>query len=464
MPSAFDYDLIVIGAGPGGYVAALRAAQLKMSVAIIEEKHLGGVCLNVGCIPSKTLIHLAGIYKSASELENMGIAIDRGGFDYAKVQALSRNAADTLSKGVAYLLKKNGVNVFFGRGVIQSPHEVAIDGGRTLSGRNIIIATGSGPRKIAGFDFNESTVLSSTGALMMTELPKSLLIIGGGAIGVEFGYIMNCFGVKVYLVEIMENILPLEDEDITALLRKIFVKRGIVIATSTKAVSMSESKNGVDVVLEASDGTRETVSVEKILVVVGRTPNTDGIGLENIGIITDRGFISVKDFGETPASGVYAIGDVVATPLLAHVASREAEIAVEHIAGISTLPAIDPLLIPRAVYCEPQIGSFGLTENEARARGIEYVKAEFPFRGIGKAVADGTHEGFVKLITDARSRRILGAHIIGAQATELIHELLLAKNSGLTPADIAAVIHAHPTLSEIVLETARASKGRAIHI
>ena len=464
MADSFDYDVVIIGAGPGGYVAAIRAAQLKLSVAIIEKDRPGGVCLNVGCIPSKTLIHQAGIYRSATRLEQMGITVDRGGFDYAKVQAASRKSADTLSKGVAYLLKKNGVTVLAGTGVIKSPHEVGIDTGRTVTGRNIIIATGSRPREIPGFAFDETTVLSSTGALMMTRLPKRLLILGAGAIGIEFSHIMNSFDVEVHLVEMLDRILPLEDDEVTELLRKMLVKRGVFIATSTKAVSMTATESGVEITLEDAAGTRRIVSADKILVVVGRTPNTDGIGLENIGIIPERGFIPAGDFGETSVRGVYAIGDVVATPLLAHVASKEGETAVEHIAGLSPRPRIDREAIPGAVYCEPQIGSFGITERAARERGIAYEKAAFPFRGAGKSVAAGVPDGFVKLLTAPGTRELLGAHIIGAQATELIHELLLAKSAELLPADIAGMIHAHPTLSEAVMEAARASEGWAIHV
>ncbi len=462
--SSYDYDVVLLGAGPGGYVAAIRAAQLKLSVAIIEKEKLGGVCLNVGCIPSKSLIHQAEVFHSGSALEKMGIAVDRAGFDYSKVHAASRKAADTLSKGVAFLLKKNGVTVISGTGVLQSPHEVKIDDTRTISGKAVIVATGSRPREIPGFPFDETTVLSSTGALMLTELPKKILIMGGGAIGIEFAHIMNSFGVSVHLVEMLDRILPLEDDEITGLLRKSLQKRGVTIATGTRAVSMNvKPGSGAEVLLEDSAGAQQTEIFDKVLVVVGRAPNTDSIGLENIGISTERGFIPVGDYNETSVKGVYAIGDVIATPLLAHVASKEGEVAVEHIAGHDTAARIDPMGIPGAIYCEPQIASFGLNERTAAEQGIAFEKAVFPYRGAGKSVAVEASEGFVKLLTAPGTREILGAHIIGAQATELLHEVLLAKNAELLPEDIAMMIHAHPTLSEAVMEAARASEGWAIH-
>ena len=466
MASPFDYDVVVIGTGPGGYVAAIRAAQHKLSVAVVEKEKLGGVCLNIGCIPSKSLIHHAEIFRSAAALEQMGVSVDRTSFDFSRVHAASRKAADMLSKGVAYLLKKNGVTVIQGTGAMLSPHEIRIDGEKVITGGSVIIATGSRPREIPGFPFDEQTVLSSSGALMLKELPKELLILGGGAIGIEFAHIMNSFGVKVHLVEMLDHLLPLEDDEVATLLGRLFSKRGIEIATRTKALSMKQSTgNRIDVLLEDSTGTQRTVIVDKVLSVVGRTPNTDAVGLENIGITTERGFIPVGDYGETRVPGVYAIGDVVATPLLAHVASKEGEIAAEHIAGGSSTPSkIDLMAIPGAIYCEPQIASFGLTERIAGELDIAFKKASFPYRGAGKSVAIGASEGFVKILTSPETDEILGAHIIGAQATELIHELLLGKSAELLPADIAGMVHAHPTLSEAVMEATRASEGWAIHI
>lgn len=463
--SSFKYDVVILGAGPGGYVAAIRAAQLKLSVAIIEKEKPGGVCLNVGCIPSKSLIHQAELFASATALEKMGMTIDRTSFDYIKVHRASRKAADTLSKGVAFLLKKNGVEVITGTGVMQSPHEVKVDGNRTVTGKTIIIATGSRPRGIPGFAFDETTVLSSTGALMLTELPKRLLIMGGGAIGIEFAHIMNRFGVAVHVVEMMDRILPLEDDEVTGVLQKALRKRGITIATATKATAMrTNAGSGAEVDFEDSAGEHRTESFDKVLVVVGRTPNTDDIGLETIGVTTERGFIPIGDYNETAVKGVYAIGDVVATPLLAHVASKEGEIVAEHIAGRPTAVRIDPMCIPGAIYCEPQIAGFGLNERMTKEQNVAYEKAVFPYRGAGKSVAVEASEGFVKILSASDTREILGAHIIGSQATELIHEILLAKHAELLPEDIASMIHAHPTLSEAVMEAARTSEGWAIHV
>lgn len=463
MSSKYNYDIIIIGSGPGGYVAAIRAAQLKLSVAVIEKEKMGGVCLNVGCIPSKSLIHQAELYRSAVSLERMGISVDRSTFDFARVHAQSRSAADTLSKGVSYLLKKNGVTVIAGTGKLLAPHEVSVNDEKTITGRDIIIATGSRPRQIPGFTFDEKTVLSSTGALMLEELPKKMVILGGGAIGIEFAHILNSFGVDVHIVEMLDRILPLEDDEVTTILKKSLEKRGIKIATSTKARSMTTTPAGVEVTTESASGVQQVLAVDKLLVVVGRAPNTDGIGLEACGISTERGCIPVGDYGLTSAEGVYAIGDIVATPQLAHVASKEGEIAVEHIAGLSPAPRINLNAVPGAIYSEPQIAGFGFTERSAKEQSIAYVKASFPYRGAGKSVAIEAPEGLVKIITAPETHEILGAHIVGAQATELLHELLLAKNAELLPEDIAGMIHAHPTLSEAVMEAARAVEGWAIH-
>ncbi|HEX3019322.1 MAG TPA: dihydrolipoyl dehydrogenase [Chitinispirillaceae bacterium] len=464
MSDSYDFDVAIIGSGPGGYVAAIRAAQLKLKTVIVEKDKLGGVCLNIGCIPSKALIHQAEIFRSISTLEAMGIKVDSSQFDYSRVYAASRKAAESLSKGVGYLLKKNGVTVVNGTAELQSPHQLLVDGQKNISASSVIIATGSSPRVIPGFEFDEKIVLSSTGALSLEKLPKKLLIMGGGAIGVEFAHIMNVFGVEVHLVEMMERILPLEDEEVSNLLRRSFLKRGIKIYTSTKVASLNKTANGAEVFLESSVAEKSSLTVDQVLVVVGRVPNTDAIGLERLGINTERGFINVGEYGETSVSGVYAIGDVTKTPLLAHVASKEGEIAVEHIAGLKTIAKLDRAAIPSGVYCEPQVASFGLTEVKAKQAGINYKAASFPYKGVGKAVAVENSEGFLKILFDPASKEILGVHIIGTEATELIHEVLLAKTAELIPEDLADMIHAHPTLSEGVMEACRAALGRAIHV
>ena len=459
----YDYDLVVLGAGPGGYVAAIRATQLGMKAAVIEKDKPGGVCLNIGCIPSKALIHQAELVRSAAELESIGVKVDSSGLDYGKVFAFSRKAADTLSRGVGFLLKKNKIDLIAGRGTVRSAHEIEVEGHGVVSGKNLLIATGSRPRQIPGFDFDEKTVLSSTGALMLEKLPKRMCVLGGGAIGVEFAHIMNSFGVEVHLVEMLDHLLPLEDEEAVSVLVRSFKKRGIKMYTSTKATGYSKSGKAVKVALEGKDGKQE-LEVDQILLVVGRVPNTDGIGLEKLGIKLEKGFVPVGEYYQSSVPGVYAVGDVLSSPMLAHVASKEGEIAVEHMAGHNPPVRLDANAIPGAVYCEPQLAGFGYTEKAAKEAGLQFEKAVFPYRGAGKSVAIGKIEGLLKMLVDKETREILGAHLVGAEATELIHEILLAKSAELLPEDIAVMIHAHPTLSEGVMETARMAEGWVIHV
>lgn len=464
MANSYDYDLVVIGSGPGGYVAAIRASQLNLKTAVIEKDKLGGVCLNIGCIPSKNIIHQADVFESIADLKKIGVSIDSSTLDYSKVYQNSRTAADRLSKGVAFLLKKNNVDVITGKGRITGKHQISVDDDRKISAKNILIATGSTPRQIPGFEFDEEVVLSSTGILMLRQLPKRLLVMGSGAIGAEFSYVMNAFGVKVDLVEMLDRILPLEDADCSAVVAKSFEKKGITLHTSTKAVKMERIDSGVSVTLD-KNGTQQTIETDKILVAVGRAPFTDGLGLESVGIKTEKGFIPVGDYCQTSVPGIFAIGDVVNSPLLAHVASKEGEMAVEYMAGhASAIKRLDPTTIPSAVYCEPQVASFGLKEEDAKERNINYKAVTFPYRGAGKAVAVGKADGIVKIIFNTDTREILGAHIAGASATEMIHEVLLARTAELLPEDIATMIHAHPTLSETVMEALRMAEGWAIHI
>lgn len=457
-----DYDVVVIGSGPGGYVGAIRAAQLGLKVAVIEKDRPGGVCLNIGCIPSKALIHQANVFAGIEELEAMGLTIDRSQLDYGAVFRRSRSAAERLSKGVQGLLSRNKVDLIAGTGAIVRSGQVSVDGQQILRCTNILVATGSRSKEISGFRVDEKNVLSSTGFLMLDRLPKSILILGAGAIGVEFAYVMSCFGVEVHLVEMMPQILPLEDAEVVAILARELEKRGVRIATGTRATGMIDKGPLIQIALERQ--IKSVVEAEKVLVAVGRTPNTEGIGLEGAGVSLNRGFVEVGDYYLTTAPGIYAVGDVVPTPLLAHLASKEAEIAVEHMAGHPCPRRVDPLSIPGAIYSEPQLASFGFTEEKAKAAGLSYTKATFPYRGAGKAVAVGRPEGMVKILTDRATKEIIGAHIVGANATELIHELLLARTAELLPEDIATMMHAHPTLSEAVMEAMRASEGWAIHI
>lgn len=471
------YDIAFIGAGPGGYVAAIRARQLGLKTLVVEKDKAGGVCLNVGCIPSKALIDRASALRSAEELESVGIVLDRSAFDYGAVQAYSRAAADRLSKGVDFLLKKNGVDLVSGTGRLLGAGGIAVVTAageeRRFSAKSIVVATGSSPRVVPGFEFDEERVLSSTGALMLKKLPARLVILGGGAIGVEFAYVMSSFGVQVTVVEMMDRILPMEDAEAAAVVRKSFERRGVRFLTSTKAASL-DSVAGKPLVLHTApasgDGAGEAIEADALLVSIGRTPNTADLGLENLGVRLDRGYIAVGDYYETSSAGIYAIGDVVAgEPQLAHVASAQGEIVVERVAqllGAGKGPGttrLDLSSIPSAVYCEPQIAGFGPREEALKTAGTPYKAVNFPFRGIGKAVAIGKSEGFVKILTDPETEEFLGACAVGGEATELIHELLLAKTAELLPEDLFDMVHAHPTLSEAVKEAALAVEGRAIH-
>ncbi|MBU4446504.1 MAG: dihydrolipoyl dehydrogenase [Candidatus Marinimicrobia bacterium] len=461
--SDLNYDLIVIGAGPGGYVAAIRANQLGLKTAVIEKEAPGGVCLNWGCIPSKSLISQAKKYSYIGDLRKMGIKFDLSEFNYANVYKKSRIVAMKLSKGVEFLLKKNEIELIKGTAKITGPNMVTVDNDKMYSAKFILVATGSRPKVIKGFEFDEKDILSSTGALSLEQLPKSILILGAGAIGVEFAFILNTFGVEVHLVEMMDQILPLEDTETAEVVAKSFKRKKIRMYTSTLAERYDKSDNGYTVFLKQGKS-ESNIAVEKILVAVGRTPNSENLGLEKLGIENEKGFIRVGDYYQTGIPSVYAIGDVINTPLLAHVASKEGEIAVEYMAGHQPEPKVDPMLIPGATYCEPQVASFGLTEQKAIEQGISFGKYVFPYRGVGKSVAVEESDGIVKILYKTDTKEILGAHIAGKDATELIHEILLAKKAKLLPEDIATMIHAHPTLAEAVMEAARGVEGWAIHV
>ncbi|MFP4365401.1 MAG: dihydrolipoyl dehydrogenase [Spirochaetia bacterium] len=460
----YDYDLVIIGSGPGGYVAAIRASQLGLKTAVIEKDKPGGVCLNIGCIPTKALIHQAEVFSSISGLKALGVKSDTSGFDYKKVFKKSRTASQRLSRGVQSLLKKNNVEYIEGYGKLKDGHTVEIDGEEKVTGKNIILATGSRPKEIPVFPFDGEKVVSSDHALMFEELPESMIILGAGSIGTEFAYILSTFGVKLTIVEMLDSILPLEDRDAAEVVAKAFKKAKITIYTSTKAEKVDASGEGVSLSITKEDGSKEELEADKLLVSVGRAPNLDNLGLEDAGIETENGFIKIGDYYQTSIESVYAIGDIVPSPMLAHAASKEGEIVVEHLAGVNTVKRQDPNSIPNAVYSEPQVGSFGLTEKEAKDQGVEYEAASFPYRGAGKSVTMEAPEGLVKVIYDPKTKEILGGHVAGVDATEIVHELLLAKKSELLPEDIATMVHAHPTLSEAVMESARSVEGWAIHV
>ncbi len=460
-----EYDLVIIGAGPGGYVAAIRAAQLGLDTAVVEKAAPGGVCLNWGCIPSKNLIHQAELLGGLNEVEAVGVRVDRSGLDYAAVQQKSRNVVETLTGGVAGLLKRNRVGYIRGEAKITGRGEVTVDGERKITSRNILVATGSRPMEVSGFEFDEQTVLSSTGILAMTELPDSLIILGAGAIGCEFAYVMNSFGVQVTLVEALPHILPAEDYETVAVLEAEFRRQGINVRVATRAQDLMRSEEQVSVTLLAEDGSTDTVVASKALVVFGRVPNTQGFGLREMGVkMDDRGYVDVGEYCQTSAPGIYAIGDITASPALAHVASAEGEMAVEHMAGKTPQRSrIDANAVPSAVYCEPQLAGFGLREDQALKEGIEVNKSVFNYQGAGKTIAVGKPAGLVKVLCHPQTQEILGAHIVGHNATELLHELLLAYTAELLPGDVGEMIHAHPTISEALMETMRGIYAKPIH-
>ncbi len=460
------YDLVVIGSGPGGYVAAIRAAQLGLKTAIVEKESVGGVCLNWGCIPTKALLEAASNYKSAQKCSKYGIAIDKSGFSYTAVHKESRNASERLAGGVKHLLAKNKVDFFSDTAKILSSGAVQLlSDNRTIETKNVIIATGSRERILKSLPFDNEKILNSNDALKLKELPGKIAIIGAGAIGVEFSTIFSTFGVQVTLIEMMSHVLPLEDEEISIELEKELQRGDIKVLTKTKVAAAVKKDGQIFLELE-QESAKKSLVVDKVLVAIGRQANIEDLGLEEVGIEMEGGFIKTGDYYQTSRKGIYAVGDVIGQALLAHAASAQGHIAVEHIAGsLSTLPLrLDDDCIPRAVYCEPQVASFGLNEALAKGKNLDCSVGKFPFMGCGKAVATGKTRGFVKIIVDNATKEILGASIIGSNATEIIHELLLAKNSELVPEDISNLVHAHPTLAEAVMEAAKGVFGAPIHI
>ena len=458
------YNVIVLGSGPGGYVAAIRSAQNGLKTAIVEKESLGGVCLNWGCIPTKSLIESATLMNSLPYMEKFGVRADLSNFSYANVQKESRASSDKLSQGVQFLLKSNGVDIIHDSGSVTASRQVKLaKNGQLLDANSIIIATGSREKEINGFPFDSKTILSSKDMLSISTLPKDIVIMGAGAIGVEFSYLLNIFGVSVTLVELLDHVLPAEDEETSILLEKELKKQGVTIMTSTKAKSCIVGQGNVSIILENAHK-ESTITAQTLMVAVGRQPNSENLGLEDVGVEIKHGFISSGEYYETNVPGIYAIGDVIGQPMLAHAASHQALIVADRLGGKRTERRMDNNLVPKAVYCEPQVASFGLSESQAKERALRIKVSRFPFRGCGKAVAVGKVDGFVKIIADSDSKEILGATIIGAQATEIIHELLLAKTSELLPEDIMRTVHAHPTFSEAVMESSRGLFDKYIHI
>ncbi len=468
MASGDHFDLVIIGSGPGGYVAAIRAAQLGMSVACVEMDRLGGVCLNIGCIPTKALLTSALLVNEMKEGAKHGIMASDVTYDLGPAQKRSRGVADQLNRGVGHLFKKNEVTHVEGHGRLSGKGRVEVegkDGSKTSFGaKNVIIATGSRPRDLPVLKIDEARIWSSTGALMQERAPESLFIVGAGAIGMEFADIYNAFGTKVTLVEALDRILPLEDAEVSKFMLRTFKKRGVDVHTSARFEKADILGDGVDVTFTDSKGESHQMKVDYVLSAVGRVPNSEELGLESAGVATDdHGFIPVDAEMRTNVPGVYAIGDVAGRQLLAHKASHEGIVCVEHIAGQGHGP-VDYGNVPNCTYCHPEIASVGLTEAQAREEGFDIEVGKFPWAGIGRAVAAGHTEGFIKVIRDKQYSEILGAHIVGPHATELIAEFVVGRHLESTVEELEKAMHPHPTLSEGVAEGALAALGRAIHV
>jgi dihydrolipoamide dehydrogenase len=462
------FDLIVLGSGPGGYVSAIRAAQLGMNVACVEADRLGGVCLNIGCIPTKSLLTSALLVNEVKDGEKHGIVAKELTFDLGPAQKRSVAVAAQLSKGVGFLFKKNKVTSLQGFGRLKAKGKVEVeapDGSKaTYEAPHIIVATGSRPRDLPMLTIDEDRIWSSTGALQQTKAPGSLLIVGAGAIGMEFADVFASYGTKVTMVEALERILPLEDAEVSQLMQRLYKKRGIDIYTSARFEKGNIVDDGVEVTFKDAKGEAHEMKVDYVLSAVGRVPNSEDLGLDSAGVKTDeRGFIPVDERLRTNVEGIYAIGDVAGRQLLAHKASHEGIVCVEHIAGQGH-HTVDYGNVPNCTYCHPEVASVGLTEEQAKERGFDIEVGKFPWVGIGRAVAAGHTDGFIKVIRDKKYSEILGAHIVGASATELIAEFVVGRHLESTVEEMETAIHPHPTLSEGVAEGALAALGRPIHI
>jgi dihydrolipoamide dehydrogenase len=463
------FDVAVIGAGPGGYVAAIRAAQLGLRTAVIEREHLGGICLNWGCIPTKALLRTAEVLTLFHHADDFGLKANGIGFDLAKVVSRSRKVADRLSSGVAYLLKKHKIAVIDGTARLKGKGVVAVTGkdGKPLAdveAKHIIIATGARARALPGLEPDGKLIWTYKEAMVPDKMPQSLLVVGSGAIGIEFASFYNALGVKVTVVEIVDRILPVEDEEVSAFAKKSFEKQGIKIFTGAKADKLEKGANSVKATITLKDGKQETQEFSRVILAAGIVGNVENLGLEEQGVKVEKSHISIGEYGQTAAPGIYAIGDVAGPPWLAHKASHEGIICVEKIAGKNNVHPLNVKNVPGCTYSHPQVASIGLTETAARANGREIKVGRFPYQGNGKAIALGDPEGFVKTIFDAKTGELLGAHMIGAEVTELIQGFGIAKTLETTEAELMEAIFPHPTLSEMMGESVLDAYGRVIHI
>ena len=460
-----SFDVIVLGGGPAGYVCAIRCAQLGLATAVIEQEKLGGVCVNIGCIPTKALLHSAYIANLLKEAKDFGVEAGSVKTDYGVAMKRSRRVADQNSKGVEFLMKKHKITVVRGTGVLQPGKKVKVGNDVYEAKKAIVIATGSRVKGIPqiGLEINKTTVISSDEALLMERIPESLAIIGAGAVGMEFADIFAAFGVKVTLVEALPRILPIEDAEASDTLAKSYRKRGIEVIAGAKVMKANVAKDKVTLDVEAG-GEKKQVVAAAVLMAAGRAVNTENIGLKECGIqVTDRGFIKVDKNLQTTTPGYYAIGDVAGPPMLAHKGSREGVIVAELLAGQKPHP-IKYDNVPSVTYCHPEVASIGLTEDQCKEKKLDYVAGKFPFSANGRARGTGETEGFVKILRDKKYGEILGAHIVGAHASEMIHELAVARENEYTVEEVDLAIHAHPTMSEAVAEAALDSLGRVLHI
>lgn len=462
-----DYDVLVIGAGPAGYVCAIRAAQLGLKTTIIDKQWLGGVCLNVGCIPSKSLLKNAEVAHTLRERgKEFGFSFDNLKLDYTTAVKRSRQVSDRLTKGVAFLMKKNNIEVHMGAAKVTARDTIVVTDkdGKTneLKAKNIVVATGAKASAPRAWTIDGKQVLTYLEAILQEKQPASVIIIGSGAIGVEFATVWSSYGVEVTIVEMLPRLVPLEDEEVSAELEKALKKRGIKTLTDHKVEAIESSESGVKVKVSSQQG-EKTLEAEQALVAIGFSPNSRDLGLEEVGVkLTERGFIEIDDRMATNLPGIWAIGDVTGKLMLAHVGSAQGIVCAENIAGVETV-RLDYEMMPRATYCQPQVASFGLTEAQAKERGYEVKVGRFNFQANGKALGLGDYAGWVKILTDAKYGEILGAHLIGPEVTELLPELTLAHMMELTTNEIARNVHAHPTLSEVLMEAAHAASGHALH-
>lgn len=467
--SGNEFDLVVIGGGPGGYVAAIRAAQLGMKTAVIEREHMGGICLNWGCIPTKALLRSAEIYHFMQNAKAFGLSAENIGFDLAKIVKRSRTISRRLSNGVGFLMKKNNITVIEGAAKLAGQGRIAVTGreGEALpevSAKHIIVATGARARELPGLEPDGKLVWTYREALVPEDMPKSMLVVGSGAIGIEFASFYHTLGVDVTVVEVMDRLLPVEDAEISELARKAFLKQGMKIELGTVVEGLEKGGDSVIATLKKPDGSTDTLAVERVIMAVGITGNIENIGLEELGIATDRGHIQTDAWCRTNVEGVYAIGDVAGAPWLAHKASHEGVLCVETIAGVEGVHPIETHNIPGCTYCHPQVASVGLTEQAAIEAGHEVRVGRFPYQGNGKAIALGDTEGLIKTVFDAKTGELLGAHLIGAEVTELIQGYTIAKTLETTEQELMHTVFPHPTLSEMMHESVLDAYGQVLHM